>query len=127
MINGFREYFEELHPGRSNFKTGIVPDSDLLIEKLREVEDNISKYRKELIVRTSDFYDGYVDGICDSLVLESWDPWLVHSFVHTYLIVKYTDKYLGKPGSWDNSLSKSLSQYYDEESLGRIMSSCKIR
>ena len=129
MINGIDKYFKEIHPGRSNFKIGTVPDPGELTDKIREIEEDISKYRNNPIVRTSDFYDGYVDGICDSLIMDGWDPWLVHSFLHTCLIIKYTNRYLtdNRPGSWRNSLSKALRTYYDDEFVELILDSCQIR
>lgn len=128
MINGFDEYFNEIRPGRSDFKIGTVPNPEELVSKIIKIEKDISTYKDNPIVRSSDFYSGYIDGICDSLVLDGWDPWLVHSFLHTYLIVKYTDKYLtdDRSGSWVNSLSESLNSYYDDESIELILDTCQI-
>ena len=127
MVVGLSDYFNEIHPGKSNFDIGKIPDKDKLVSRIHEIEKLIETY--STLPRSDIFYDGYINGICDGLVLLSkWDPWLVHSFIHTYLIVRFTDKYLtdDRSDSWINSLSKSLKDYYDEGDRDSIIGSISV-
>lgn len=128
MIEGLYKYYNELHSSRLNSVVGEVPDKDTLVSKVRDIEDNLNKYHNCPLVRFNDFYVGYINGLCDSLVLSGWDPWLVHSFIHTYLIVKYTNTYLtyNKSNNWRNSLAKSLNDYYDSETIELIMTKLQV-
>ena len=113
------EYYKRLHPDRFNLEVGKVPSTSELVTKIKKIEGIISTY----LIKSGDFYDGYINAVCDSLVIiDNWNPWLVHSFIQVYLTVEYTSKYSAGKCTWYKSLSKALSQYYDKDSVEFITS-----
>lgn len=127
MIESFGDYANEILSDskyESVTESGSLPTPDELVDTIDKLVARIKSYKDSPLIRSSDFYNGYISGVSDTLSLSGWNPWLVNSFVNIYLTIRFTDKYLvnDSSDSWQNSLSKSLNRYYDDEATDMIIS-----
>lgn len=127
MIESFGDYANEILSDskyKSVTESGSLPTPDELVDTIDKLVARIKSYKDSPLIRSSDFYNGYISGVSDTLSLLGWNPWLVNSFVNIYLTIRFTDKYLvnDSSDSWQNSLSKSLNRYYDDEATDMIIS-----
>lgn len=131
MIESFDDYANDVlsdNKYKSVTESGSLPTPDELVDTIDKLVARIKSYEDSPLIRSGDFYNGYISGVSDTLSLSGWNPWLVNSFVNIYLTVRFTDKYLfdNSTGSWNSSLSKSLNRYYDDEATDMIISNINM-